>query len=69
MIEDISSSNLSTLWRLAMKPTLELQQIVSALGIDPFRFLAWQEKELAEKLQNAYLEEHKEFDPVYGLVV
>jgi hypothetical protein len=30
-----------------MKPTLELQEIVSALGIDPFRFLAWQEKELA----------------------
>ncbi|WP_157265097.1 hypothetical protein [Paenibacillus oryzisoli] len=29
-----------------MKPTLELQEIVSALGIDPFRFLAWQEKEL-----------------------
>ncbi|WP_156410880.1 MULTISPECIES: hypothetical protein [Paenibacillus] len=52
-----------------MKPTLELQEIVSALGIDPFRFLAWQEKELAEKLQNAYIEEHKEFDPVYGLVV
>ncbi len=32
-----------------MKPTLELQEIVSALGIDPFRFLAWQEKELARK--------------------
>ncbi|MDR6553548.1 hypothetical protein [Paenibacillus qinlingensis] len=31
-----------------MKPTLELQEIVSALGIDPFRFLAWQEKELAD---------------------
>ncbi|WP_171633214.1 hypothetical protein [Paenibacillus plantarum] len=30
-----------------MKPTLELQEIVSALGIDPFRFLAWQEKELS----------------------
>lgn len=31
-----------------MKPTLELQEIVSALGIDPFRFLAWQEKELTD---------------------
>ncbi|MGG1518876.1 hypothetical protein ABE504_25930 [Paenibacillus oryzisoli] len=29
-----------------MKRTLELQEIVSALGIDPARFLEWQEKEL-----------------------
>jgi hypothetical protein len=42
-----------------MKPTLDLQQIVSALGIDPLRFLAWQEKELAEKQLHPSIEEHK----------
>ncbi|WP_158082191.1 hypothetical protein [Paenibacillus ferrarius] len=53
-----------------MKPTLELQQIVSALGIDPFRFLAWQEKEQAIKQQSvAALEQHAESTTSFELVV
>ncbi|SDP00847.1 hypothetical protein SAMN04487897_13031 [Paenibacillus sp. yr247] len=52
-----------------MKPTLEIQQIVSTLGIDPIRFLAWQEKELVEKQLHTSIEEHKESTHMYGLVV
>lgn len=54
-----------------MKPTLELQEIVSALGIDPFRFLAWQEKELelAEKKMKPYIEETSDSITMYCLVV
>ncbi|MDD9271840.1 hypothetical protein ACFPES_32905 [Paenibacillus sp. GCM10023248] len=53
-----------------MKPTLELQEIVSALGIDPFRFLAWQEQELALKeQQHTPIEEQKDASSMYGLVV
>lgn len=45
-----------------MKLTLELQEIVSALGIDPFRFLAWQEKELAYARLNEFpdAEDHQD---------
>lgn len=43
-----------------MKPTLELQEIVSALGIDPFRFLAWQEQELAYSTQMTEFPEDEE---------
>ncbi|WP_171683295.1 hypothetical protein [Paenibacillus planticolens] len=53
-----------------MKPTLELQEIVSALGIDPFRFLAWQEKELAQKDPlHTPIEEQKGAMSAFGLVV
>ncbi|WP_167357137.1 hypothetical protein [Paenibacillus pectinilyticus] len=45
-----------------MKPTLELQEIVSALGIDPFRFLAWQEKELAYTELTDFSEDEEQRD-------
>ncbi|GFZ97887.1 hypothetical protein GCM10008018_50180 [Paenibacillus marchantiophytorum] len=52
-----------------MKPTLELQEIVAALGIDPFRFLAWQEKELALKQQDPTEGPHSDFISSYELVI
>ncbi|WP_187274208.1 hypothetical protein [Paenibacillus sp. N3.4] len=52
-----------------MKRTLELQQIVTYLGIDPFRYLAWQEKEVAQKLLAESVDEQKESTIFFGLVV
>ncbi|WNR44725.1 hypothetical protein [Paenibacillus roseipurpureus] len=49
-----------------MKPTLELQEIVSALGIDPFRFLAWQEEELAYAGLNEYEEDEDHRESLAG---
>ena len=49
-----------------MKPTLELQEIVSALGIDPFRFLAWQEKELAYVQTSEFSEDEDHRDALAG---
>jgi hypothetical protein len=52
-----------------MKPTLDIQEIVSALGIDPFRFLDWQEKEIGLKDQPITpIEEHKDTLSAYGLM-
>lgn len=53
-----------------MKPTLEIQEVVAALGIDPFRFLAWQEQELQlTGKMNPYIEEPSTSNSMYGLVI
>lgn len=53
-----------------MKPTLEIQEIISALGIDPIRFLAWQKKELGLKDQlHTPIEEQKDTQSAFGVVV
>ncbi|UJF33168.1 hypothetical protein [Paenibacillus hexagrammi] len=50
-----------------MKRTLELQQLVSQLGIDPQRYLAWKEQELLDEVSmNIILNEHT-VDIVYEL--
>ena len=49
-----------------MKTTLELQKIVSDLGIDPFRFLTWQEKELAYAGVNEYAEDEDHRETLAG---
>ncbi|MBD0384135.1 hypothetical protein [Paenibacillus sedimenti] len=52
-----------------MKPTLELQDIIAALGIDANRYQAWQQKELQAAKESMIKDETIESTLLYELVV
>ncbi|MFD0696289.1 hypothetical protein ACFQZT_19675 [Paenibacillus sp. GCM10027628] len=52
-----------------MKPTLELQEIITALGIDPKRYQAWKQKELQDAQNRKLINELTETTTLYEMVV